>query len=132
MFLNQLNLDEKKNYWALINLVVKCDGEFSDKEKNLVAEYQKEMEFEPFENSPNDIDVIISQFTDSSPKVKNIIFLETIALILADEKYEVAEKAIIEKMMVSFGISEEKRVRYFEWIGEIQQLYKKANNLIEF
>ena len=54
-----------------------------------------------------------------SDEEKRFIFLELIAIVLADEKYKDSEKNLIEKLMYGFEISEKVCEEAFDIIKDI-------------
>lgn len=105
MYLKELKVEEKQAFLLLAYSIAQADGIYSDEEQILMSAYANECGI-PFKKPDNPIEFqdVLSSLDDSSERTKRIILLELIAMALVDTKYE-EEKAIIEKIANSFGIS---------------------------
>jgi hypothetical protein len=67
----------------------------------------------------------------TNEKSKNIVLLELIGLVFADNSgYNDAEREVIKLIKQSFGLSVEQYLAYKTWILEFNEVYKKGLSLI--
>lgn len=127
MFLNELNVLEKKAFLELAHLVAISNGELADEESSLLEAYEKEMEIglniEDLENLS--LEEIVPMF--SSEHSKRIAFIESIALALADGEYQEAD--LINKIREAFGFSKEYYESVKKWIASFNSIYAQGMEL---
>jgi hypothetical protein len=130
MFLNNLNHEEKRYFWKMINLVSECDDEVSVEEQAMLNSYKKELDIDVTEDLKMDLEELLDLLDESSDIVKKSVLIEIIALIMSDSKYDNSEKELVEIISSRFNIDEDIRKNMFEWVEKIQNLYSEANALI--
>lgn len=130
MFLENLNNEEKRYFWSMVNYVAKCDNEVSPEEQLMLDAYKKELNIDTTERLMLELDELIQLLGNSTEKVKKSVFIEIIALIMSDNKFEESEKKIIIEMANNFGITSETQSSMFDWVKNMNDLYSQANKLI--
>lgn len=106
MYLKKLTREEKEIFLGLTYSIAAADNDFSSSEKELIAEYCREMQLETtievkkesFEDLINKINKI------SNDESKRIITFECIGLAMIDNNYDIKEREIINKMLSIFGL----------------------------
>lgn len=106
MYLTLLNTEQKKLFLNLAYNLVISDGNFSEKEKQIIKAYSIEMEMElKIEDIDKDIDRIIKNINlISGSREKKIIVFEMIGLAMADYNYADEELSIIKKTVSAFNL----------------------------
>jgi len=134
MFLKALGNEEKKSFLDLALRIAKSDEDFSVKEKGMIEEYKYEMnlDYDPESTylEKEQID-LIEVFSDSEPATIKKIFIELIALIMADEKFAESEKDIIKEFMERYNLSDDYLKNVQDWVKKLNGLYQEGVQLIE-
>lgn len=107
MYLNKLNIEEKKAFLGLAHLVAGANGVVDDAEKNMIAQYCVEMEITDIPSEKSSIESVISVFDNSTKVVKNIVMLELVGLCMTDGEYDTDETGVLEEIATGLGISKE-------------------------
>jgi Fe-S-cluster containining protein len=131
MFLYILNNEDKQYFGNLIKLVAESDGEIAILEQDAIDVYQKEMGLEQIEQMTDNLDSILQYFSTRSDDVKNAVFIETLALVFADNIYAKEEQEVITKLVDLFKIPDTKVNECIQWVKDIQSLYKRGYELIQ-
>ena len=131
MFLMMLSDEERVAFLKLAHHIARSDGDFSDKQKEIISTYCFEMQID-------DIDYNVDEFNldnclDSflSKKSKKIALLEIMALVYSDEFIHQEEKKIIDIMKKKFGLSDATVDIYLEWTKTILSVSKQGKLLLE-
>jgi len=133
MFLKDLNQEEKKRFMELAVRIANADNDFAEEEKTMIQEYNDEMGLDYDIESvdlDSDITEIISQFTGSTSQSINKIFIELIALVMADSKFDETEKTVLEGFMNNYNIPESYLEEVKDWIKRLNTLYTEGIELI--
>ena len=131
MFLNQLQLHKHKEaFLNLAHYIASVDGIVSAKEKEYIAQYLYELDLEEGEIRIQELPLsdIIRDIDD--PTVRNIIFMEIIALIFADGDYSSEEKQAVDEIKACFGVSEERYEACKDWVRRMNELYAEGVALV--
>lgn len=131
MFLSNLKQQEKEIFIALANEVIKADGVIQESEKQIMAEYVKEMSIDNL--TPPDIDDLDKMIQElasiSSNQNKRIIFVELLALAFVDGEFAIEEKQIVNKVASAFGFND----AIIERVVNLQDAYTSAYmSIVEF
>lgn len=105
MFLNSLNHTEKENFMKLAVAIIKADGTVEESEKQILTAYAHEMQI-PVHSLEvlEDTDKIIRNFAmNATDQIKRIVFVELLALALADGNYVPEEQTLIQQLADAFG-----------------------------
>lgn len=106
MFLNSLSPEEKDIFMKLASAIIKADGIVEESEKQILAAYANEMQIPTCDiNVEYDVEAAIKKTAESSTvQAKRIIFLELMALSLADGNYNDKEEALMQRIADMFGL----------------------------
>ena len=107
MFLHQLSNDNKIRFWDLANHMMRTDGKVTKEEENMLDQYKQEMQMDFDYNGAVNIDETISALAKEDKFTKRCIYFELFGLAYADAKYDMTERAEMEKMQRLFGITDE-------------------------
>jgi len=132
MYLTVLSNEEKEIFLNIAYAVASADGNYSDMEKAIIAEYCREMQMECEEISLSKFDETLLERINiiSSETVKKIIIFEIIGLTMIDKNYDVKEKELVKKMVDIFGIDIGYSENCEEVIREYISLQLKINQLV--
>jgi len=119
MFLNQLNLEERKAFIELAYYTAKIDNVFADEEKYFIETYKNEAGIEYYDIENYDFDKIVSKFKNK--RVKNIVLLEITALIYADKKVTIEESNLLKDLQ---------RKASEIWVKNYFELLEQGSNFI--
>ena len=130
MFLGLLNKNEKIAFLQLAHHVARSDGDFSEKQKEIIANYCFEMQVDDISYNENEFDLVAVLKNFKSNKSKKIALLEIMALIYSDYYVHPEEKKIIDKMVEVFNFNKELALLYLEWTKAMLALYKQGELFI--
>jgi len=130
MFLDQLSNPEKFAFLNLAHYIARIDGEFRAKEADLIRIYCSEMGIEDtsFNEKNFDLDETLGRFMTS--KSQKIMLLELMILIHTDDKYDLFEHKIIDKIAYILGIDDTRIELYGHWGKAISALYAQGQIFI--
>ena len=100
MFLLELSKKEKQTFLNLANLIVGTDGVVMDAEKQMMAQYAEDIVVE------TDLDKLIADAKEFSPRVKRIVYVELLAIANVDGLFDEKEKAIFVQLAKAFQYDE--------------------------
>ena len=128
-----MNLDEEKKHLFLeLELhLVKAEGDVNELEKAAVASQCKEMKIEDqgFENRLT-LDEVLEGLTKCTDVEKRIVFIEMLAAVVGDDVYHGEEKAIVERLAETLGITEEDQKQAFAVIYKIKEGYEEFSKFV--
>lgn len=134
MYLALLNEQKKKLFLELVYKIACSDGDYSGKEKNMIASYCQEMQIE-FQLS--DISHTYSEIIDELNLIcneteKRIIAFESIGLAIVDGTFDDSEKNIVREMCIDFALQNKFIDECEILLNEYLKIQNKINELIMF
>lgn len=131
MFLNQLSKKEKKAFLQLAYYVALSDGDFSQKQKDIIKIYTQEMGIKDkgFDEKKFNLEKVLSKF--KSKKSQRIALIEILALIYSDFFLHKEEEKVITTILKLFTIEEKIFLIYSEWTKSILALSNEGELLLE-
>ncbi len=130
MYLSLLNIEQKKLFMSLAYNFAASDGEFSEKERQVIKSYSTEMDMEiKIEDVDTDMDRVISNINSiCETREKKIIVFEMIGLAMADYRFDDEERKIVRKALSIFGLEsdfdvycENRLMEYFNLQNELNK-----------
>jgi uncharacterized tellurite resistance protein B-like protein len=126
MFLNHLSETEKKAFLTLAKEFILVDGELSPEEEDLVKIMEAEMGIrEGFPDGEKSRKELFSMFENKKSRIAALIEMQ--GLGYANMEYHIQEKAFVNEMAESFGITEDELDRIDEWVVRQVALLYEAN-----
>jgi tellurite resistance protein len=122
MFLAELQLEEKKAFLELANLIANVDGKYSVFESKTIKEYQKELEIGDYSIRGITIETILEEF--KSERSKNIVLTELLRLIYSDGVFHEQERESVSLIKKHFGFNPNEYDSFKDWILKIKELAK--------
>jgi tellurite resistance protein len=129
MFLKSLQEVYKKSMIDLAYFVANIDGNFAEKEKAIITEYQYEMHSN-YHPSKKNLDEILASLSGASEVEKKIIFLEIAGLVRVDGIIKESEKHFLSKIATKFGLANSASDESLKIINELNIAYAKAKGFI--
>lgn len=130
MFLNNLSENEKKAFLTLAKEFILVDGVLSPEEEGLVNIMKAEMGIEDgFPDGEKSRKELFDMFKSKKSRTSALIEME--GLGYANMEYHVQEKAFINEMAESFGVTTEELDIIDEWVVRQVALLYEANEFWE-
>jgi len=130
MFLNLLDYEEKTVFKQLAVLVARADGDFSDREKEKIGEFCKEMGIECGDLKEDmNLDEIAGFFSKKEAFKKKAVVFEILCLMLVDGLVR-EEKKILKFLLERLGIDKSFEEKVLKWCQEYNRLKFEAFLLI--
>lgn len=132
MLLMKLQTREKFAFLQLAQHLARVDGEYGNREQDVIDEYCVEMGIDKpkvFNEDDFDLDSILKQF--KSTKSKKIVILELMILIHIDDKFDRKEHELIDKIVEYFNINEKDLKYYSYWGKAVSSFYEQGKLFIE-
>lgn len=133
MLLMKLETREKFAFLQLSHFLARVDGDFKQREKDIINEYCSEMGIE----NPNtfliedfNLEENLKEF--KSQKSKKITILELMVLVHIDEIFDIKEFELTKKIMAIFNLEEADLLDFSLWGKRVASLYKESKKLVEF
>ena len=128
MYLAALDSEKKHLFRDLEIYMSNIDGDFSDKEKEIINLHCVEMHIDNNNfKCEYSLDEIYTRMKENmSVQEKHIIFLELTATILADEIYHEKEREMVEKLSSILCISDAEINEAFTIIRDMKSVYERC------
>ena len=129
MFLNAIEEKQKGAFYSLAYHLMNCDNDCDESELALLDEYLGEMNIDkPEIISLNDAK---EAFLYSSKSIRKMMFVELIALALADNDYKDEEIDYLSELGESFGITPEEAADLKYCVDELIYINQKLASLVK-
>lgn len=132
MLLMKLQAKEKFAFLQLAQYLARVDGEYGNREQDVIDEYCVEMGIDKptvFIVEDFELEKILATF--KSKRSKKIVILELMILVHIDDKFDHKEHELTKKIMNSFGISDKDLKYYSYWGKAVSSLYEQGKLFIE-
>ncbi len=116
MFLCTLQEDEKAKFLELAYFAAKVDGEFNEKEKNLLSLYRGELGIHAYKIQEEDKSQLIEFFKTKDESTKKKVFFEVCGVIWIDEKVRPEEAELLSELQKEFDIEETLKYDIIKWM----------------
>lgn len=130
MFLNRLNMEEKKAFLKLAHHVANIDDDFSQKEKMIIDKYCMEMQIDDVKYEPESYDLKSELAVFQRDSHKKIALLEVMALVYSDGLLHPAEEGVVKEITEYFELNPNLVIVYKEWSKSILSLFVQGEALI--
>ena len=125
MFLQVMNTEEKEKFLELVYKIANIDGEYAEEEQEIVNSYKNELGLSKVPET-SDIDGLVRYFSAKATELKKIVLFETVGLINADEKIEMEEADLLDKMSGAFGLDKDVVDRIKSVAKKLQDVYDEV------
>jgi len=131
MFLGLLNQEEKVVFLQLAHHMARSDGDFSDKQKEIISTYCYEMGIEDIEYDENSFNLNSLLKTIKNKESQKIFLLEIMALVYSDNILHEEEEKILNDMINIFGFEKNISTLYGEWTKAMLALTEQGKLLLK-
>jgi hypothetical protein len=132
MFLDLLETKEQEKFLELAYFVANYNDDFAEEQQQLINEYRKEMLLteDEYQIKGKEEKNIIKDFSKYEEDKKKMIYIETISLLLSDNKFDEKEKEIAEYIKNEFDLSQTFYDKAFNWVKDMFELYNRVDDLV--
>lgn len=131
MFLVNLSEKEKQLFLQASLHISHSDELFSEEEKLVIATLCQEMAIPVSYEILQPLDDVLNELKQiASPRIKKCIVFELAGVVMADEVYADAEKALMARISSALGVDSEVTEESVRLITQMSEIYKSASKLI--
>lgn len=131
MYLSALDLETKHLFLDLELYISKTDGEFNDLEKQIIDTHCIEMHIDNNNYQCElPLSVVYEKLEKCTEEEKRIIFIEMLAVVLADKVYHQSEKILVDRLANVLKIKDEDVKKAFVAVEEMKEAYVKFSNFV--
>lgn len=131
MYLSALDLETKHLFLDLELYISKTDGEFNDLEKQIIDTHCIEMHIDNNNYQCElPLSVVYEKLGKCTEEEKRIIFIEMLAVVLADKVYHQSEKILVDHLANVLKIKDEDVKKAFVAVEEMKEAYVKFSNFV--
>jgi len=131
MFLGLLGKEEKIAFLQIAHHMARSDGDFSDKQKEIIATYCYEMGIDDIEYDENNFNLDLILKTIKNRESQRIVLLEIMALVYSDNILHEEEEKILNHMIDIFGFDKNISNLYGEWTKAMLALTEQGKLLLK-
>lgn len=121
---------EQEAFLELAHIAAMSDGIMSEEEEKLLHTYRSEMGFTSSDYTLKNVELAQCAAALCSKKSRNIVFIELLALIMADGEYHEDEKELLVELKQALGIQQDYYERCKAWISSINTVYQEGFSLL--
>jgi uncharacterized tellurite resistance protein B-like protein len=129
MFLNVMEVEERKKFLELAFKLAQVDGDYAEEEEEIINSYKAELGITEIEDTLS-IDELISYFSSKNDTVKKVVLFEVYGMILADDKLEKSEEEVFDNIKSQFNISADVVEQIVSVADELQNVYDKLYDVL--
>ncbi len=132
MLLMKLQAKEKFAFLQLSHYLARIDGEYGQREQDVIEEYCVEMGIENsvmFDSSEFNLKETLNAF--KSQKSKKIVVLELMILVHIDDKFDLKEAELTTEIINHFKLEDKELKNFSAWGKAVSALYEQGKNFIE-
>ncbi len=132
MYISRLNSDKKHMFLDLELYISKTDGDFSESEKQIIDVHCMEMHID---NNNYECELPFDELLrklkeDCTVEEKHIIFIELLAVVMADNVYHESEKKIIDRLSEMLDIKENEVKKAFDAVNKMREAYEEFAHFV--
>lgn len=129
MFLNVMEVEERKKFLELAFKLAQIDGDYAEEEEEIINSYKAELGITEIEDTLS-IDELISYFSSKNDTVKKVVLFEVYGMIRADDKTEKSEEEVFDNIKSQFNISDDVVEQIVSVADELQNVYDKLYDVL--
>ncbi len=130
MYLSQLTNKEKFEFLKLAHYVARIDGDVRIDEARVIQEYCDEMGVSdmPFDESSFELEASLEAF--ESNMSKKIFMLEIMVLVHSDDRFDIYQHKLVDKIALKFKMSEKEVKIFSQWGKAVMALKEQGREFI--
>lgn len=128
MFLQELNLKERKNFLELAYYTMGVDGKRDPAEINMFNNFRAEMNLpeDEYKIAEKPLKAILTDFNSSKKRIRKAVMYEILGIILANNEYHKAEEEMIETLQKEWGFRDYDVKKIKRWVEDFNDLLSEA------
>lgn len=133
MFLDELNVKERKNFLELAYYAMNVDGKVWDEELEVFNNFRAEARLseEDYSIQNKDIDLIIREFQSSTKKIKKAVLFELFGIILSNDEYHENQEGLVNKLIEKWNFRNYHANKIRRWVEDFNDMLLEAYMFIE-
>lgn len=130
MFLNLLNMKERKDFLELASIAMKVNGVIKESEESVFNTYKAETGLLDYELQNKDYKSLVQSFQASTKKIKKVIIIELAGVLDADENIDADEQKWISELGKSWDFRDTEIKRMVRWTQDLNDLLNEGYDYI--
>ena len=128
MFLQELNLKEKKNFLELAHYIMTVDGKTDEVELNMFNNFRAEVRLgeDDYVIKKKSIKDIITEFNASKKRTKKVVMYQIFGIILSNHEYHENQKQTIELLQKEWNFRDYDIKKIMRWVEDFNDLLTEA------
>lgn len=128
MFLQELNLKERKNFLELAYYTMGVDGKRDPAEINMFNNFRAEMNLpeDEYKIAEKPLKAILTDFNSSKKRIRKAVMYEIFGIIFANNEYHKAEEEMIETLQKEWGFRDYDVKKIKRWVEDFNDLLSEA------
>lgn len=131
MYLFQLDTTERECFLELAWHIVAADGQLVEAEKEILQSYVNECELPAFKPAGKPIGVLLDVLKQSTKDKRRIVCVELFGIVMADQKYQQAEKELMKRIGEAFVIGATEMEQLKDWSARFTAIIAEGQKLIQ-
>lgn len=129
MYLKSLTQEEKCAFYSIAGSIVSCDGIVWEKEEAMLQQALEEMGLrDPLPVLP--LDEALAMLEQAEPATKRKLYFELVGITMGDDEYTRREKAVLARIIDSFGLSREEAGEIAACVAQFTELRQRLDYII--
>ncbi len=128
MFLNMLDIDEKRAFALLAEKMIEADGIVVGREASSLAALKAEMGLEGSGNDTRSVEELAKVFKDRRSRISAL--LELFGLAYTDTNFDLSEQSLIATVAHEMGLGSDNIVALEQWVQDHVALVRRAMALM--
>lgn len=128
MFLNMLDIDEKRAFALLAEKMIEADGIVVGREASSLAALKAEMGLEGSGGDTRSVEELARVFKDRRSRISTL--LELFGLAYTDTSFDLGEQSLIATVAHEMGVGSDDIVALEQWVQDHVSLVRRAMALM--
>lgn len=133
MFLEELNLKERKNFLELAHYAIMLDGKMEVEEGNMFNKFRIELQLneEEYPVEGKAIGTVIKEFGASKKRIKKVALFELWGILLADDNFGEKQEQLVEDIKKEWNFRDYESNKMKRWVQDFKELIIEAYSFME-
>lgn len=133
MFLEELNIKERKNFLELAYFTMLSDGVIAEEEQVMFNRFRVELQLseKDYAIQEKSISTILNEFNASKKRVKKIVMFELWGIMLANHNLDEKQQELVEKIKNEWNLRDFEVNRMKRWVEDFNELIIEAYGFME-
>lgn len=132
MLLDELNLEEKKAFWNIANVLASVDGQIVVEEQSVLKQYVEEMGggFDFVDPASVDVMAELNSVKGSAVRNRRIMYFELFGVAYADTDFSEKEQKILGEAATVLDISDDVKATLEGCVKTVFDSYRKLGDVL--